>query len=465
MKQKRQSLLLVLMLGLTIFSACSKNDNGEETEEPKDNIAELSDPFFDKVVYLGAFGTNDWAAGWANFNPQTTEYSATTSTIEGEITTDRTLAKGTYLLKGFVYVKSGATLTIPAGTIIRGDKNTKGSLIIARGGKLVANGTSTEPIVFTSNFSAGQRHPGDWGGIIILGKAKNNLPGSEGVIEGGVNDDTGVGKHGGTDDNDNSGSLKYVRVEFPGVEFQPNNEINGITFGSVGAATTVDYVQVSYSGDDSFEWFGGTVNAKHLISIGTVDDVFDFDNGYSGKLQFLVGQRDPANFDAAGQSNGIEADNSESQFTTSPRTRPVISNMTIIGPGNTGVNERHEYANLWRRGVKFVLANSIFINHRYGLDIRDKETGDAIKDETSAMKNNIYQSFTAGKELVADGKNANGNAPSFATVKELEDYFNSKNNKTITAADAANLLNNPFSLTAPSFVLKAGSAASAGATF
>ncbi len=460
MKQKRQSLLLILMMGLTILSACSKKDNDKETEEPKDNVAELSDSFFEKVVYLGAFGTNDWTAGWANFNPQNVEYPATTATIEGDITADRTLTKGTYLLRGFVYVKSGVTLTIAPGTIIRGDKDTKATIIVTRGGKLVANGTTAEPIVFTSNRAVGSRNPGDWGGIIILGKAKNNIPGGEGIIEGGVDDAAGDGKHGGTDDADNSGSLKYVRVEYPGIAFAPNNEINGVTFGSVGSGTTVDYVQVSYSGDDSFEWFGGTVSAKHLVSIGNVDDVFDFDNGYSGKLQFLVGLRDPANFDAAGQSNGIEADNSEGQFSTSPRTRPVISNMTIVGPGNNNVSEKHEYANLWRRGAKFVLANSIFIGHRYGLDIRDKETGDALKDGTSIMKNNIYQSYVSGKDIVADGV-----TPSFATVKELQDYFESKNNKTITATDAGNLLSNPFVLTAPSFVLKAGSAASAGATF
>lgn len=466
MIQKRQSLLSVLMLGLAILSGCSKNNDDDQTEEPKDNVAELSDSFFEKVSYIGAFGTADWSTGWANYNPSATTYPATTEVLEGEITANRTLSKNSvYLLKGFVYVKNNATLTIPAGTIIRGDKDTKGALIVTRGSKLIANGTSSEPIVFTSNRPAGDRHPGDWGGIIILGKAKNNIPGGEGVIEGGVDDATGSGKHGGSDDNDNSGVLKYVRVEYPGIAFAPNNEINGITFGSVGSGTTVDYVQVSFSGDDSFEWFGGTVNGKHLISIANVDDVFDFDNGFSGKLQFLVGQRTPDNFDAAGQSNGIEADNSESQFTTSPRTRPVISNMTIIGPGNINVSEKHEYANLWRRGAKFVLANSIFINARYGLDIRDKETGDALKDGSSIMKNNIYQAFVSDKELVADGKNSNSNAPSFSTVQELKDYFDSKNNKLISQTDAANLLSNPFNLTAPSFVLKANSVASAGATF
>ncbi|WP_374165423.1 hypothetical protein [Arcticibacter sp. MXS-1] len=462
MIQKRQSLLAVLMLGLAIFSGCSKNNDDDVIDDRKDNVAELSDAFFEKVNYIGAFGTTDWTTGWTNFNPNAADYPATTATLEGAITADRTLTKGVYLLKGFVYVKNNATLTIPAGTIIRGDKNSKGALIVTRGAKLVANGTATEPIVFTSNMAAGQRNPGDWGGIILLGKAKNNLPGGEGVIEGGVDDASGAGKHGGSDDSDNSGSLKYVRVEYPGVEFTPNNEINGLTFGSVGSGTTIDHIQVSFCGDDSYEWFGGTVNAKYLVSIGTVDDVFDFDNGYSGKLQFLVGLRTPENFDAAGQSNGIEADNSESQFTTSPRTRPVISNMTIVGPGNNA-NVRHEYANLWRRGAKFVLANSIFINARYGLDIRDKETGDALKDGSSIMKNNIYQSFD--KELVADGKNANNNAPSFDTVQELQTYFDSKNNRRITQADAANLLNSPFSLTAPNFTLKANSAAATGASF
>jgi len=453
--------LAVLAAGLTAFASCSKSDPSviEPPVTPGDSNESLADSFFEKVAYKGAFGSTDWTSGWVNYEPNKTAYSAATEELSGEITADKTLdASKTYLLKGFVYIKSGVTLTIPAGTVIRGDKNTKATLVVTMGGKINAEGTAAKPIVFTSNQPAGTRAPGDWGGIIILGKAPNNIPGGTGLIEGGLT--VPYGNHGGTIADDNSGVLKYVRVEFPGIAYTTNNEINGVTFGSVGSKTTVEYVQVAYSGDDSFEWFGGTVNAKHLVSTANIDDIFDFDNGYSGKLQFLVGLRDPKLADQAGQSNGIESDNSEKVFDSSPRTRPVISNMTLVGPGNTEVDPKHEYANLWRRGSKMILANSIFINMRYGIDIRDKETGDALTDKTSLIKNNIYQSFTAGRDVIADGT-----VPSFATVDLLKTYLTTNNNTFLDDAAAKNLLVNPYSLTAPNFILKSGSVAATGASF
>ena len=458
------SLIAAMMAGTALMSSCSKSDDPtvdpivDPVTPPTGSDASLADSFFDKVAYKGAFGTTDWTKDWTNFDPKTTVYPATTETLEGTISANKTLdASKVYLLKGFVYVTDGVTLTIPAGTVIRGDEGSKASLVVTRGGKIMAEGTASKPIVFTSNKAVGSRAPGDWGGIIILGKAKNNIPGGEGLIEGGFTEP--FGKHGGSNDEDNSGILKYVRVEFPGIPFVPGNEINGITFGSVGRGTTLDYLQVSYCGDDSYEWFGGTVNAKHLVSIANIDDVFDFDNGYTGKLQYLVAQRDPALADQAGQSNGIESDNSEKAFTTEPRTRPVISNLTLIGPG-TPSDGKHENANLWRRGSKMVLANSVFINARYGIDIRDKETGDALTDGSSLIKNNIYQANEAGKEVMASGA-----TPSFANVDLLKTYLTSKGNQIIdkTAADA--LLTTPYNLTAPNFTVKAGSAAASGASF
>ena len=462
-------MIAAFMAGTAILSSCSKSDDGggvivDPVTPPTGTKSELSDSFFDKVTYKGAFGTADWTANWTNFDPKLAVYGETTEILSGTISANRTLdAAKVYKLEGFVYIADGVTLTIPAGTVIRGDQVSKGTLVVTRGGKLMAEGTATKPIVFTSNKAVGQRAPGDWGGIIILGKSTNNIPTGTGLIEGGLTEP--LGRHGGTDAADNSGTLKYVRIEFPGIAYTPNNEINGLTFGSVGSGTTVDYVQVSFSGDDSFEWFGGTVNAKHLISIANVDDVFDFDNGFSGKLQFLVGQRDKTLADQQGQSNGIEADNSEKDFTTGPRTRPVISNMTIIGPGDpgpldNGVDKKHEYANLWRRGSKMILANSVFIGFRYGLDIRDKETGDALTDGSSMIKNNIYQSYIAGKDVVADGTTL-----SFASADLLKTYLSTNGNQTIDATAASALLSTPFNLTAPNFTLKAGSAAATGAAF
>ncbi|RKD18970.1 hypothetical protein BCY91_13915 [Pelobium manganitolerans] len=466
MKDLKKTLLLASVIGLTGFTACKKNGEEAITPIPTDNTETLANSFFEKVSYKGAFGTTDWSAGWANYNPQSTNYPSTTATLSGKITTNTTLdASKVYLLSGFVYVQNGATLTIPAGTVIRGDKTTKATLIVTQGSKIMAEGTAAKPIVFTSNLASGSRAPGDWGGIIILGKAPNNIPGGVGTIEGGVNNEENAGAHGGTIADDNSGVLKYVRVEFPGIAFQPNNEINGVTFGSVGTGTTVDYVQVSYCGDDSFEWFGGTVNAKHLISIANVDDAFDFDNGYQGKLQFCVAQRDPKLADQAGQSNGIESDNSETVFNSSPRTRPIISNMTIVGPVASAsvlssVDAKHEHANLWRRGSKMVLGNSVFIGFKYGLNVRDLETGEALTDGTSVISNNIYQSYIANMDVIVSGSK-----PAFASVDLLKSYLSTKGNTIMDEDGAQNLLNNPFNLTAPNFTLKTGSLAASGAKF
>lgn len=238
-----------------------------------------------------------------------------------------TIKKGTYVLKGWVYIEDGATLTIEPGTIIKGDKTTKATLIARRGGKLIAKGTASEPIIFTSNQAKGSRKPGDWGGIILSGRAHNNNDIVVGMpIEGGP-----IAPHGGTNDDDNSGVLSYVRVEFAGIPFETDQEINGVTFGSVGRGTQVDHVQVSYSGDDSFEWFGGTVNAKYLVAYHGWDDDFDTDFGYSGKLQFLLGIRSPYIADQS-LSNGFESDNNANGTTDEPYTKAVFSNVTLIGP-------------------------------------------------------------------------------------------------------------------------------------
>lgn len=197
----------------------------------------------------------------------------------------QTLKKGTYTLKGWVYIADGSELTIEPGTVIKGDKGTKAAIIAERGGKLIAKGTESAPIVFTSAQAKGNRKPGNWGGIILCGKAQNNQ--SEMQIEGGPRT-----KHGGSDNADNSGTLSYVRIEFAGYPFEKDKEINGLTLGSVGSGTTLDHIQVSYCNDDSYEWFGGSANAKYLIAYKGWDDDFDTDNGFSGNVQFGLVVRD-----------------------------------------------------------------------------------------------------------------------------------------------------------------------------
>ena len=259
--------------------------------------------------------------------------------LSGTYKKNVTLTSGNnYLLDGLVYIDSGYAITIQPGTTIQGRKGTNSSLIIKRGAKIFAEGTASQPIVFTSSAPEGQKRLGDWGGLVLLGRATNNgsYNGVNGVmeIEGGINNANGDGLHGGNDDNDNSGVVKYVRLEFGGYPFQPDREINGMTCGSVGRGTTIDYVQVSYANDDAFEFFGGTVNCKHLISFRNLDDDFDTDNGYRGKIQFAIAVRDTAIADgsAGGASNGFESDNDGSGSAAQPFTAPVFSNMTIIGP-------------------------------------------------------------------------------------------------------------------------------------
>ena len=248
------------------------------------------------------------------------------------ITESHTIKKGVYTMCGWIYVADGAELTIEPGTIIKcsdynydGVKSASGtSLIIKMGGKIYAEGTPEEPIVFTSAMPKGQRQATDWGGIILLGRAKNNQ--GTMMIEGGVD-----AAHGGDDDDDDSGIMSYCRLEFGGYPYALDNEINGLTFGSVGRGTTIDHIQVSYCGDDSFEWFGGSVNCKYLVAYHGWDDEFDTDNGFSGKMQFLLSVRDPKIGDQS-NSNGFESDNNATGSTQTPFTTAVFSNVTIIGP-------------------------------------------------------------------------------------------------------------------------------------
>jgi hypothetical protein len=302
--------------------------------------------------------------------------------LSADITANRTLkANGTYTLTNLVYVKNGATLTIEAGVTIKASKG-KNALIITRGSKIMAVGTVDKPIVLTSGESTPSY--GDWGGIVILGKATTNAAyngaNGTGEIEGGVNNSSGDGLYGGTDDNDNSGKLKYVRIEYGGYPFQPDKELNSLTMGAVGRGTEIDYVQCSYGYDDAFEWFGGTVNAKHLIAYKTRDDDFDSDNGFRGTVQFAISVRDKANADISG-SNGIESDNDASGTTTEPVTAPVFANFTIIGPkqdASTTIDPNFKRAAHLRRNSHISILNSVLIGFPTGILVDGSKTATAL---------------------------------------------------------------------------------------
>jgi hypothetical protein len=292
-----------------------------------------------------------------------------------------------YVLNGCVYVNSGATLTIESGTIIKGDLNNQGTLVIRQGGRLNAIGTPTQPIVFTSNQPAGSRQPGDWGGIIICGNAPSNLSGNP-QVEGGIN-----ATFGGTNAADNSGTLQYVRIEYPGVAFQPNNEINGLTMAGVGSGTTIDHIQITGSGDDSFEWFGGTVNAKYLISLGSTDDDFDTDNGFSGRVQYGLALRNPTRGDNAsgGVSNGFESDNDATGTANTPLTSAVFTNMTILMPTTPTPSSpfNNSAGALIRRNSAQSIFNSVIAGRRYGVELNSNS---ANYTQTNAQNGSLVLS-------------------------------------------------------------------------
>jgi hypothetical protein len=362
--------------------------------------------------------------------------------------------KGTVTLKGYTYFEDGSTLTIAPGTIIKSDVSLKGALVMERGSKIYAEGTATLPIVFTSGKAVGQRNPGDWGGIIILGKATTNRT-TEPTIEGGVGR-----KYGGTVPADNSGVIKYVRIEFAGIADAPGSEINGLTLGGVGSGTTLDYIQVTYGNDDAYEFFGGTVNAKHLIGYGTADDDFDFDFGYTGKIQFGFALRNPEFVDAADAGNNIECDNDATGTTATPITKPNLSNFTLLGPnGATNTATNHNFANRWRRNTNFILNNSIMLGQaKGGLSLESNGTYDSFIAGTSEFKNNLIYTLLAPFKMGSDVTTSGASATAIQTKAEAS-------GTVILSNAAAAGLTSPFSLTTPNLMPATGSVALTGAAF
>lgn len=322
--------------------------------------------------------------------------------VEGTITANTEwTADKIYLLKGFVRVgtdlditqipakDSGPTLTIEEGTVIYGDRETKGTLIIQRGAKIIANGTETNPIVFTSERTIGTKEPGDWGGVVICGRASNNQANGIFELEGGYGGYSG----GGTtpDDDDDSGSLTYVRIEYAGVPINPNQEVNTLTMGSVGRATVIEHVQATYGLDDSFEWFGGTVNGKYLIAYKGLDDDFDVDFGYSGYVQFGIGIRGAVLADQSG-SNGFEVDNNGQGSLNTPFTSGTFSNITIIGPKanrETAISLQFQSGAHLRRSNRLKIHNSFFTGYPNGIFIDGTNTIAHATAGELVLKNNV----------------------------------------------------------------------------
>jgi hypothetical protein len=390
-----------------------------------------------------------------------------TITLQGRIGEDTILRKqNTYILKGLVYMVNNKTLTIEPGTIIKGSFSGAdvAALVITRGSRIVAPGTATEPIIFTS--AAANPQSGDWGGIVICGKASINTAfagtgGGTGVyeVEGGINNGSGDGLAGGgatPDDSDSSGRLQYIRIEYAGYAFQPDKEINSLTLAGVGNKTVIDHIQVAYAKDDAYEWFGGTVNCKYLIAYKTQDDDFDTDNGYKGKVQFGLVIRDSLIADIS-TSEAFESDNNASGTTATPETSPIFSNITAIGPkatlANTGSSFFRAGAQI-RRNSSLSLFNSIIIGWPQGvlIDAALGNTALNIEDSSLRIRNvtfagnavNLKFTGTAGASITNDVT---------LTAWATNEFYN--NDLLTNAADAK--LIQPFNYAAPDPTPFAGS--------
>jgi hypothetical protein len=374
------------------------------------------------TTYRGAFApapVAQWTDNWTNWNPQATPYGtglpvAAKAGVLGNFATPSTInwvKDSVYLLQGIVYLDSLCTLIIEPGTIIKGasfsDGFTASSLVIQRGATLLANGTPCNPIVFTSNKPANSRTAGDWGGVAICGRAATNQ-GANVNLEG-IGTTEPRARYGGIIPGDNSGSLKYVRIEFAGYVLSANNELNSLTMGGVGSGTTIDYVQTSFGNDDAFEWFGGSVNCKHLIAYRTLDDDFDTDFGYSGLVQFGLGIKDPniSDVTAVSTSEGFESDNNNfnsPNFGGTPITNAKFYNITQIGAyrcgNNTGVGlgaitnptapgNGHRRGARIRRNSAISIFNSILMNNFNGLFIENAPTQANYTSGALQFKNNI----------------------------------------------------------------------------
>jgi len=386
-----------------------------------------------------------------NYPSAITNYTLTVGdpviTLSGTLTT-RTLEAGKpYLIKGQTFIPTGVTLTVPAGTVVKGDKATKGTLIVQPGGKLVANGTAASPVVFTSAQGVGERDRGDWGGIVMLGNAWVNqtaLPAIEGITPaqtyGNITSPT-------TNADQNAGTLKYVRIEYAGIELTPNNETNSLTMGGVGTGTVIEHVQVSFGGDDGFEWFGGTVNGKYLVSLSTWDDDFDVDFGWSGNVQWGLAVRNPFFADQSG-SNAFECDNQANANDTpggvAGYTRPIFSNITVLGPRdfNTGlgsgtsartISANYQNAIHIRRRTAISIFNSFLSGFPVGVRLDDQATLDNLVAGTGKHAYNVL----ASPNTTELGTTTSSSNVAFATglfsgdATAVRDYWIANNNTFI----------------------------------
>jgi len=336
-----------------------------------------------------------------------------TSSIESDTTWVRTKH---YFLQGTIIVRN-ATLTIEDGAVIKGAPGTQpaSALIIRRDARLIARGTRSRPIIMSSSLPPGSRQPGDWAGLSLSGSAPLNS-GAEDTLEGlPPGEDSAMG---GTDPEDSCGYLSYVRVEFAGAELSPDNELNAITFGACGTGTVAHHLQAHYGFDDSFEWFGGTMNAKYLVATGGADDGFDVQRGYTGKVQFFA----KVFYDDNPGDHGIEADNLEENNSAEPFSAPMLYNATFLGNGPEVCRRSCDGARL-RRGLKGTFANMVITNFLdETLDIDDDVTIQNVADGELVVKGLVAYSNErdTGEPNSVTGQFSEGPARDLATNPDLD---------------------------------------------
>ena len=388
-------------------------------------------------------------------------------TLRGNITSDLTLdINKNYFLDGQVYVINNATLSIPAGITVNAikydDRNKKSSLIITKGSKLNINGTVDKPVVFTS--AASSKSPGDWGAVIVLGNSFTNI--QTGNIPGF--DVAANTEFGGTNNADNSGSIKFLRLEYCG-GINPDNEdewavdkASGLSLECVGSGTTIDNVMVEHSNDDGFQFVGGTVNATHLIGYNNGDDDFDFDLGFQGKLQYIISYRTQLLSTHAIRANGIESYNDEVPTANKPLTRPIVSNATIIGPQGMEITKTNLNQGVYiRKGTRFVIQNSIIAEYpQGGLMVCNKTRPVLLANNGSQFRYNLVNSDSASRTFSWDKDYAVIGDP---VLREFA--LNSVNNNTQIDQSASLNFKAMYATGAPDLTLLTGSPALSGSNF
>ncbi len=352
-----------------------------------------------------------------------------TETLPTDIDSDLELTNDkVWIIEGFVKIHPGATLKIPACTRLEGtEAPNPGVLVAMRGGRLEAVGTADEPILFTTQKPPGSRAEGQWGGVVLLGRAKIGAGTPTKIYEGLTDDDY---TYGGTNDEDDSGILQYVRIEFGGYEILPDKEVNGLSMGAVGSGTTIDHIMVTNTSDDCYEWWGGSVRADYLICNNAGDDMFDTDEGYLGGGQHWFGRRTTVGVISSLDPNGFEWDGTEGGVTLEPVTHVTATDVTLCGTGEPigeGGGSSPEYGMVLRELVTGDIDDLALLGFEYGIDARDNFQADQV-----TIKNSVFFGL--------------GNAVGAPDVDDNDGMFD---DATIFTGDASNELDPdplPFTL-------------------